>query len=273
MKAFFGFLLLTSYSALAYIPPSQYLVDEIAKKHGGVKTAAIQYQVKPFDGENERGDSFTEMVFVNFDTGMIESQAQDEDGKAIFYSKKFFGTPKNEVVPGKPASVLSQILFNPYQETLGKTLEKTGFPIRLTQDLLAMRDEIERRASEQTHLKKVESKIYWVIGALEKDPRAPQIWIEKGVFLPEKLIYSSSEINPLEVELTGYSMTKSFSYPRKIEVLGEGKKIFQMEVVKINTNVTLPDSDAAKPNGFLPVADSISPELKDRIALYYSFAR
>lgn len=228
--AAFSFLLAMGFVrgpvALAYVPPSAFLVKSLATKHVGPKGVRVRSKLtlgaKPTEGSASVAPEASIKVTTIYysETGKVRSLVTDEAGQ-LLYSQEHTLQPEDRNASSRV--VPHALLFDSHLNRLTKVLVAFGLPIRSEAELLAMKDEEARRASEVLSLSRWNRVPTWVMGwdGKESSSSTPQLWMEKDSFVPIRLISGSHEIRFEE-----YRQYGGFSYPRLISALEDGKVIY-----------------------------------------------
>lgn len=214
-------------AAQAYVPPSGFIVKTMAAKHTGPKGVRVRSLVSSFDASNPARFRITS-VFVA-DAGLIRSWVFDESGQQLY------GGERKVASGGAPASVTA-LLFDSRLGRVQESLRKLGIPLRTEEELLALKDEEERRSIEVSSLGRWKKSIAWVLGG--KDTKADaQLWVEKDTFLPIRLLTELQDSDgPREAQFENFRFYSEFPFPRLITWVVKNQALFREELVDFLVN-------------------------------------
>ncbi|OFZ20214.1 MAG: hypothetical protein A2X94_09955 [Bdellovibrionales bacterium GWB1_55_8] len=243
-------------SAWAYIPPSLFIVKSMATKHSGVKGVRVRTQVKAIeDGRPVDGISFKSVTAYDPQKNVLRGWAFDSENQVLFMVER----------RGNELNMANQLLFqaNPGETT--QALITGGVPIVSEQELLALPDEDQRQRAETTSLKRWQGSIAWVIG----QPDGPQLWVEKGSFLPLRLVANSNELR-----FEGFHLYRGFPYPRSL-LLAEtsGEVRLREDLIDFNTGPVTGDFKGEIVSGMTEAGRSSPSQLRKILEDYYKNVR
>jgi hypothetical protein len=254
--------------AHAYIPPSQFIIKTWANKHGGggTKTIKIRSTVTAYSDDKPTEVHFKETAFFSADAQTLHSWASDDADRKLYSTEK--------TAPG--LSTLSKLLLLADPREVARILRDVGIPIRLEEELLSLRTELERTKSESQSLARWNGGLAWVIGQHgPTDVWTPQLWIEKDTFLPLRMIYTSPKDREIyDFRFDGYRYSHEFPYPRNLIATRKGNGIlFTSQIVELSVSSDHSRSHADSATGFTDASSSASSGVKDLIRLYYDVVR
>jgi hypothetical protein len=253
--------------ALAYIPPSSFLIHMVSRKHSGYKTVEVQTQVSAIESGKPTATHFKDVTFYVPATGVLKSWALDSNGAVLYFVESSAKT-----IP--PAS---GVLLDSHPIRLSESLKDAGIPVLLNPPAPAPSGapevpEAQKTEPEKTALRKTDSPnvlvVAWVIGT---DAAAPQLWIEKDTFLPMRILFPSAEIR-----MERYRFFEDFPYPQDTTVYQPSAAkdpVLKSELlsVRVDDPGVLP-KEAAE-TGLTPAGNSSPSDLRDLIKTYYQFVR
>lgn len=264
--------ILSAATAYAYVPPSQFIVKTIARKHSGYKRIVAKTLVTNWESGQPGSVRFREVTAYFPATGTLRSWATDENGKSLYETER----------KAREMSPSAEILFEPNTARLTDSLKAKGIAIQTEAELLPLPNEDERRLAEKTGLARWDKGIVWVVGL--KNPQSeisrrsfstPQIWVEKDTFLPLRLIAAiqtdDSDISDLQLE--GYRYFNEFPYPKLITWMKGKEPAFRAELTEINVDSGPDLSKKAVAGGWTDAGNAASGAVRDLIRAYYSVLR
>lgn len=266
LNIFLAALVVTVFApaASAYIPPSQFIVKTIAKKHAGIKGLRVWGKVTG----TRPGETVPSLVFKTVSvyqpgTGVMRVWIQDEKGLELFAAEKNRSAEQ--------FSPLWQLLVDDNADLIMKRLKEVGLPIKTEAELLALPDEAARQTAEEQRLKRLKNVPAWVTGA---EDSAPQLWVEKDTFVPLRLWYSKPGSADIVLENTRYAREVPFPRLLKFNAQGFGYEL-QEEVsdVRLVGEHDLKELKGALKAGFTEAGNASAPELKDAIRIYLETIR
>jgi hypothetical protein len=265
--------------AWAYIPPSEFLLKSVARKHQGYKHIQIKTQVSQLDHAGQPTSvHFTEQTVYSSASDTLKSWASDEHGTLLF------ATERNE--QNFPAAAI--LLFEARSARLIEILKSKGLPIQTEAELAALPGEDERHASEKEGMARWNHAVAWVIGTqtpiepanvtanVKKASEAvPELWLEKDTFLPLRLKISLKDGEPAlgDLQFDSYRFYNEFPYPRVVTWVN-GKDPYLRGDVLDATADSGPDlSKQSLQEGWTPAGESASGTLRELIKGYYQTFR
>ena len=246
-------------SSYAYIPPSSFLIKNLAAKRKGLKNLKISSIVAGFDSGKPTGVHFKTVTIYEAANHIWRSAAYDDTGAELFSIQKRAGAiPLSEFV-----------LFVSNPNELSEALEKAEIPVQETEVPKPKASDAPAMPADNTMLKRWNGSIAWVIGRGEKTD-TPQLWIEKDSFLPVRLIARDQD-----VQYAKYRYSQDLPYPRLISLSNKSGELQFEESLNdfmVNSAATekLPIAkDATADGAFTPLGDLASSAVKDLLRKYY----
>jgi hypothetical protein len=273
--------------AAAHVPPSLFIVKTITNKRGatlkGVRLKShLTAMMGPAGAEKPAGPRLVVTTTFNPQTSLLKTVVREENGPELYYRERGPGALPPEVA----------FLFDAKLADVVQSLRDKGIPVRTEDELLAMRDEDERRAAEVEFLSRWKGTVAWVIGRRGTSPTAsggkssepsrlePQLWVEKDSFVPLRL-FIPGRIEPgkptgtwLDLRFEGgQRLLKGFVFPRLISLFDkDGNPILREELVDLST--VLPRAEEAPPKqGFSDAGNEASSEVRALIERYFETLR
>lgn len=259
-------LLCNSIPALAYVPPSEFIVKTWAQKHAGPKGVRTRSIVQAVEGDKPVGPKLKLTVIYRAEDGVLRSIASDEQNQVLFMSEG--GEPRG-------LHALTELLYDSNFSRVASALKKQGVPVKTSRELLELPEESERLAAESATLSlgRVKRQIAWVIGKRDgSSDAANQLWVEKDTFQPLKFKMDSHE-----VLFESYRNYRDFPFPKTMtwnEAKVEAKTFMREELVDLVVNP--PElAQLSKPitHGYTEAGNSASSEIRDLIQKYFEKAR
>jgi hypothetical protein len=265
---FFAVFCVVSISqALAYIPPAQFIIKNMASKRLAIHGLRITSVVSGFDSGKPNGQHFKSVTLYNPSTGVMVSRALDDSGKQLFGLEK-----KAESLP-----LSFVVLYDPHSKEIISALKKAE---------IAMNFEDEGSSSspsalaspapapsveENSTLRRWNGSFAWVLGLSATHKDGPQLWIEKDSFLPLRIVVGDGDI-----QFSKYRYSQDLPYPRTIALATRaGVAELQEDVAEFTVNpMNLASSMAASDNtsnGYTD-AGNASP-MRELIRKYYAGLR
>jgi hypothetical protein len=264
-------LIAFSAPAFAYVPPSAFIVKTVASKHAGIKGVRLRSIVSGMEGEKVSSTRFKAVTYYNPSTGTLRSYAVDDSNQRLYAVERKTDS----------ATAADALLFWSNGKNVDLVLKARGIPVRTAEELITMKDEDERRASEVESLARWGNAVVWVIGkeaaskgAKSEAPVDPQLWIEKDTFLPIRLIASPQMDGALlDLQFEGQRFYHEFPYPRVITAISKKDPVLRDEVQELA--LVLDASEFRQPlvPGFTSAGNSVSSNVHDLIQKYFELIR
>lgn len=252
---------ITAASAWAYIPPSSFIIKSVAAKHA-VKGLRIRSIVTVMDGDKPGTVHFKSITYFNPQTESLHVYAFDEHNQKLFSAER-----RPDTATGADA-----LLFWTNGRSLDIALKARGLPIRTEDELLQMKDEDDRRSSEDEHLTRLNSAIAWMIGGGHEG--APALWIEKDSFLPLRMSASPQpESDPVDLTFDGQRYYHEFPFPRTITATKKKIPLFRDEVQDVSIALETAEFRSTVVPGFTENGNNASGALHDLVQKYFEILR
>lgn len=245
-------LLLASFgiigNASAYIPPSNFQIVQLAKKHRGLKSLRVKTRI------TGTGTQIREIGYFDATTKIWKARFLDQNDRELYAFERKLGTGD---------SLASLLLFETNSEKILAGLKGVGIPVVTEAELLALPGELERQAAEKTSIGRLDKKVGWVIGE-----GTPSLWILKDEFVPLKLLYSGTEVRFEETKTA-----REFPYPRAISVYRGTDFILKGEVMEMMVSPDLADMKAIKVDGLPAIPSTLTSEERSLIEQWVQWIR
>lgn len=268
VAALFVLPLSFSVPALAYVPPSAFIVQGIAKKHAGIKGARVKTVVTAMEGESPGSARFKTVTHFNPATGVLRAYALDDSGQKLYAVER----------RSDSATAADALLFWPNAKSLALALKAKGVPIRTEEELAKTQDADERRANEELALARWNGKVAWVIGkdGGGRGDRAgkPQLWVEKDAFIPLRLIAPTAGDSSLAIlELEGTRLHHEFPFPRAITLVRGKTPVLRDETQDVALALDAGEFRSALVPGFTEAGESAPSAVRELIQRYFESVR
>jgi hypothetical protein len=263
-----GFLV--SHQALAYIPPSGFILKNMVTKHSVYKSLRVRSTIVSMQKGQPTGNHFKEVAYFDPQSRILKSRAYNDAGKELFGFEK--RVSDDSVQPG---NLLNAVLFEQNLPSVTRMLKLAGMPVKMESDLLAIKDEKERIHADAIALERWKTQFAWVIGPKSKNGPQPQLWIEKDTFLPIRLVSSSNE-EGIDATFENYRYYREFPYPKVISVskpTAANESFVRIELIDLTVNPEANELKATVRPGFTEQGESADGAVKDLIQAYYQKIR
>ena len=245
--------------ALAYIPPSGFIIKNVASKHAGVKGVRIQSQVSALENGKPSATHFKAVTVFEPQGELIRSWAMDDAGQKLYRFEKRGNL-----------SLAETLTLDARANEIARTMKAYGIPVRTEADLLQLPDEEQRRAAEVETMKRWKGTPAWVIG------NQSQLWVEKDSFLPVRIVIvpeSPGAKEPFsELQFDAFHFFHGFPYPKVITAVGPDHVPFLREdMLEFNVGSVAGDMKGftGTSSGFTQVGSGAPGPLKELIEKYY----
>jgi hypothetical protein len=312
MKAALAFLLLAAVPAWGYVPPSQFVVRMMAKRHEGTKVIRIRSTVTELEDDKPGKNHFKQVTVFDPARGILKSRAYDDAGQELYAVERRYGPPAATVAaaptgsteapppvvlkPGEAGPPAGALLLSANADTVSQILLSVGIPVRTEAELLAMKDEAERRASEAMGLARWKGQVAWLVGPAqpaENPPRKPeaapspspdaplqpQLWVVKDGFVPLRLV-TAAEDGANEVRFESFRYVREFPFPRVITALrhpggqvGKERAILREDVAEFSATGDLSELKAPVTLGYTDAGNSADSGVRELIRTFYALVR
>ncbi len=235
-------------AALAYIPPSNFQIATLAKRHKNLKSIRVKTRITGPSGQ------IREIGYYDAKTQIWKARFVDQSDHEIYAFERKLGITD---------SLASLLLFETNPNAIMTALKNAGIPVVPEADLLAMPDENARRAAEKTSIGRLDHKVGWVIG-----DGNPSLWILKDDFVPLKLIAGGVEIRFEETKFT-----RDFPYARSISIYRGSDFVLKGEAMEVIINPDLADMHAIQVSGIPAISSALPAEERSLIEQWVQWIR
>lgn len=261
-----------SYSAQAYIWPSEFLVEQVAKKKSA-RTVKISSVISEMQGGQPTSTRIQEVLWVDYARGVYQSRIYNSSGKEIFFRSGRVRDPHSAL--GVPSQTDSQapgtfLTIERSEDALLTFLLKKDLPVLVEGQLLALPDEDARRKAEETEIKRWNEEQVWVIGNREKNKEQTELWLRKNEFLPLRFFWSGTELR-----FVNYYFSNGFHYPQEILVMKDEEPFLQakMQPSRLEVNSKNFRWPKASREGWTEEGRSEGSSTQDLVRLFYQTIR
>lgn len=291
------FLFVFAPSSSAYVPPSFYILKNLAKKHEKTDSVIFKSKVTFLRKSGEISKTLNETFYFS-SKGIAYSQFTDDQQNVIKlpdggtkFSRRWGG---NKDLESKRPIFYDLLyvkdfnsIFNHFKE-LGMSLkteaelystrkplpEKTPEP-KVKKEVLTDEKENKETINIQIpnvyesepyiYLSRFENKMAFVVGNSDPQIQGLQMWVEKDSLFPLRTILS-----PYEFRTSGYQLFKNILFPRNIQILKDGTLWAKLEVSEIKEAIA--DNQV---NTFFNSKQVLSPdgETEDHLELFFKIVR
>lgn len=241
----------------AYIPPSEFILNQYVQKRAGLKSVKLRSRVTLYESERLGATHFRTTTAFSAEQGILRTWVSDDQDRKLYVAER---TARNW-------SPLIALLLEPNLSEVTKALRAKKIPIQPTEELLKISSEDLRRESELTYLSRFQGQPAWVVARSLKG--GAQYWVDKDTFFPLRLIFDRSLDNDTyDVRFEPFRQGKELSIPRAILVArGNDKLFFREEFTEVIPNFPLPPLGQAA-SGFTEAGNAIPSELRNLILQY-----
>lgn len=259
----------------AYIPPSDFIVKNIASKRKRFKSLRITRLVHAVQDGEPSGVYFKDVTTYDIISKTLQAHFSNPSGEKIFtLQRRLDSSGAVGLIDGRPVGQLSPpenfLLLEENSDALTYFLLKLNLPIRVEGELGVMTDEETRRASEVTSLKKWDNSYHWVIGKM------PQLWVQKDAFLPTRFLWNSGRSesgNQMELQFKSYRIVSGFHFPAEVLLLSQEQLTLKTQTLGVEVNPDLSKASMNLKSDFTSVEISSSSPLKEAVQNYVQFVR
>ncbi len=243
-----GSLFFGGHAAQAYIPPSNFQIAALAKKHRNLKSIRVKTRITGPSGQ------IREIGYFDAKTQIWKARFVDSNDHEIYAFERKLGITD---------SLASLLLFETNAASIMRALKTAGVPVVTDEDLLALPDEPARRAAEKTSIGRLDHKVGWVIGEGN-----PSLWILKDDFVPLKLVAGGAEIRFEETKFT-----RDFPYARSISIFRGSDFVLKGEAMEVILNPDLTDMHAIQVSGIPAISSALPGEERTLIEQWVQWIR
>lgn len=271
-----------SSSAHAYIPPSQYILKSWVKSRNNVGVFRVRSNVIAYDNGKPTESHFRQLTVYDPKTRSLRARAYDLSGRELYSVERRIpdAVAAANGSAGEYNPLVGALLFDRDLDAVSAILRSGGIPIRTEAELVQMKDENERRASEVQSFARYRGAVAWVIGPGVSDLVWPQLWFEKDSFLPIRLIQKSSE-GTVDVKFEAFRMSGTVGFPGVVSVSPASKNKeedprllwFKEELTEFTTTADPKELKGSGSVGFTSEGNQLDGRLKDTIRRYFSVLR
>jgi len=209
--------------AQAYVPPSQFMIQQMAKKRAHLKGLRIKTRITGTQNQ------IKEIAWYDASTKKIKARILDANDAEIYaYERKI----------NAQDSLVGEVLFESQASVIEKALIAQHIPVVTPTQLMQVANEEERRALEKTSIGRLDHKVGWVIGQ-----GTPSFWILKDEFTPLLLKFRGGN-SDLEVRFEDTKSIRDFPYARSISLYRGGDFVLKGEAMEVMVNPDLSDMKA-----------------------------
>ena len=264
-----GVLLGPVQDALAYIPPSAFVVRQMTQKKAGFKGLRVKSTVIAYEGEKPTGARFRETLSYDPVNFVLRSRALDEAGKELFVQERKLGPGENSF-----SSLVDRLLLSSDPPGLLRVLGLFGIPVKTDGELESLPDEEARRAAEVSRMTRYRGTVAWIFGGSKgNDAKAPELWVEKDTFLPLRLVAKSGD-TLLDATFQEYRFYREFPYPRVISVNPGTTPVVRVELGEVVVGAEVA-AEFKKPvtAGWTEAGNSAPGAIRDLVRAHYDLVR
>lgn len=257
------FLLATT-SARAYVPPSEFILKGLIKKHQGIRNIRVRSLVTVMEADKPGQLRFRDLTTFYPESRKLRMVALSETDSHELFSVERKGS----------LSPVATVLFDNQYRNAVSTLKAAGIPIRTEQELLALETEEARRGAETLSLGRTgPGEISWVIG--ERKKGSPELWVEKDTFLPTRLIFQNPTSDAIdEVRFEKYRFVKEYPFPRLLTLYGDSQAALQAELSDIQLNAEISEPKVPlEEEGFTAEGKALPKATRELIRRFYESLR
>lgn len=242
------FLVATS-AAHAYVPPSGYMIEQLAKRHRSLKGLRVKTRI------TGTSTQIKEIAWYEAPTRTLKARILDANDHEIYaYQRKI--TPQD--------SLASLVLFESNAETIMKGLLAAGIPVVPKEEILKLQTEEERRALELTAIGRLDKRVGWTIGQ-----GSPSFWILKDEFTPLKLALNGG----VEIRFEETKTMRDFPYSRAISLYRSGDFVLKGEAIEVMVNPDLSDMKSITVTGAPAIPSSLDSATRSLIEQWVQWIR
>ncbi len=291
----FGIYSGTLPDVFAYVPPSFYVLKNLAKKHEKTDAVLFKHKISFYRKSGDLSKVFTENFFYS-SKGYSITQILDDSQSAVKlpdgsskFTRRWTGNKDNDST--RPISY--DLLYLKDFNLSFNRFKELGLPLKSETELYNTRlpfapkevkpekkpDLVKADAVENSKeaidiqtpnvyesepyitLSRFENKLAFVIGPADPQVMGLQLWVEKDSLFPLRALLS-----PYEYRTSGYQLYKNILYPRLIQILKDGILWAKVEVLEIKEGATetlLSSKSMASADG----------EAQDNLELYFKVFR
>jgi len=196
----------------ATLPGSYLLKTWVSKKNTGtVKTVRVRSAVTEMVGDRTTAAHFRVLTAVDWTKGILKARAYDDAGKELFVHQRVVG---GTATGGESYSLAAALLWDSRVDLVQKMSKNLGMPV------LGEKEPIEVARWRGLYV--------WTIGWDRGTVDSPQVWMEKDVFTPVRVVFKSEETNQLlEARLNTYRPYRELVLPSSILIMPPTGRAFE----------------------------------------------
>ncbi|MCC7442862.1 MAG: hypothetical protein IT285_14610 [Bdellovibrionales bacterium] len=293
--------LLFATSASAYIPPTSYIVQKMAKARQGTGAVWVKSKVAAMVEGQVTDVHFFDITVFEPRTQVLLALAVDETNRVLFAKRTLLGVSQDDkTAASAPSGPLAAfVIYGESPQDLVNAALKAGIPVhqepeptepfRFTleaegsnaaatgaaegatgPDPLQFLDRMPKPLIEDTGVRRWKDTIAWVLArdSRRNSTSPPQIWVEKDSFLPLRVLEGGAE-----VQFERFRYVKSHAFPGITTVVEGGDAVLSAELVKVVTEPELKDRPRVNREGFTEAGQEITGRLRSLIEKYYAVLR
>lgn len=291
------FSITISLNSFAYVPPSFYILKNLAKKHEKTDSVIFKSKLTFFKKSGEISKTLYETFYFN-SKGYAYSQILDEqlntlklsDGGTRHY-RKWAGNKDLE----SKRPIFYDLLYVKDFNSIFNHFKELGLSLKTESELYNTRKPIPEKTIEPKtkkivsenekenketidiqipnvyepepyiYLSRFENKMAFVVGNADPQIQGMQLWVEKDSLFPLRTILS-----PYEYRTSGYQIYKNVLFPRNIQILKDNILWAKLEVNEVKESIV--DNQVSS---FFNTKQIVSPdgETEDHLELFYKNVR
>lgn len=245
--------------AFAYIPPSAFIVEKVARKHQNARTLKIKSRITALSDGRPTETQFVAVTTFDAASGTIESYATDDGGQRLYSVER------------KAPGIAATLLMDSSNERVSNQLKAAGVPVVAPSHAKPPGEKpVAEEPSEQadrTTMSRWKNSVAWILGDYRK-PLEPQLWVEKDTFLPLRLI-SNSEGGKIDVQFESYRFHREVPYPHTV-LLSTRNGAPNLQAEALDVTVGAQAARTTGKSGFTEAGSSAPSALRELILLYYA---
>ncbi len=268
----FLFLTLTSTSQ-AYIPPSFFVVRQMARKHSDVVNTRFVNRITFFKGTTPLGSPLEETIQVISDN-KIHTSIRNSSGHAVTSIERILSSAKDNNAARYGLPILYSLQFISNSALVADHFRQLGINIKsqgqLYGDKDPTREDLPYKMESSMALTRFNNRTAIVLNGDGRSLTPPQVWVEKDSYLPLRaIIKPEGESEVLDIQPRLYQVYKSTLFPSVIDVFKGGVLWVRIEHSKAETISSGKFERSEHSHDY----QEISGDLKDELKLYFKWIR
>lgn len=217
--------------AHAYVPPSFFVVRQVARKHADLGNTKISNRVTFFKGGEVQEPGYKEVIDVH---------GNDRYTVGLYNTKKdFIAGTKRSLLQQKKSPLLGAVSYAQGSSVLFEVMQAQGFPLISEPSLYETKDSqneaLPYKVETNNVFSRFQNRTVIVLNGNGRSLTPPQLWVEKDSFLPQRLIYTpDGESESIDVRFGNYQIYKNSFLPKSVEVFRDGKIWAKIELVDVS---------------------------------------